>query len=192
MKLRGRYGQKCAKMPKKTHSVSDKLELLSLAPMHCFVKIHSLLLPMSTQIYRSMTLLFPPIGKLYQFIMIGLHWACIFPFRTSRLQSPRRQTTRPWCLRLPSPELRDRVTAYERNHNICRFIYSTPFTVDGVSGAWKKQQYPYFSALSLAHINWAWRKHAFQNSCIFDCIDEHRKLPYELYSPPFYTTMNMV
>ena len=29
-------------------------------------------------------------------------------------------------------ELRDRVTAYERNHNICRFIYSTPFTVDGV------------------------------------------------------------
>merc|ERR1719412_997513 len=29
-------------------------------------------------------------------------------------------------------ELRDRVTAYERNHNICRFIYSTPFTVDGL------------------------------------------------------------
>ena len=50
----------------------------------------------------------------------------------------------------------------------------------------------YFSALSLAHINWAWRKHAFQNSCIFDCIDEHRKFPYKLYSPPFYTTMNMV
>lgn len=28
-------------------------------------------------------------------------------------------------------ELRDRVTAYERNHNICRFIFSTPFTSDG-------------------------------------------------------------
>jgi len=28
-------------------------------------------------------------------------------------------------------ELRDRVTAYERNHNICRFIFSTPFTPDG-------------------------------------------------------------
>lgn len=28
-------------------------------------------------------------------------------------------------------ELRDRVTAYERNHNICRFIFSTPFTTDG-------------------------------------------------------------
>merc|ERR1712106_34937 len=28
-------------------------------------------------------------------------------------------------------ELRDRVTAYERNHNICRFIFSTPFTADG-------------------------------------------------------------
>merc|ERR1712059_40399 len=28
-------------------------------------------------------------------------------------------------------ELRDRVTAYERNHNISRFIYSTPFTPEG-------------------------------------------------------------
>ena len=28
-------------------------------------------------------------------------------------------------------ELRDRVTAYERNHNICRFIFATPFTTDG-------------------------------------------------------------
>ena len=46
------------------------------------------------------------------------------------------------CWWLPSPELRDRVTAYERNHNICRFIYSTPFTVDGVSCAYKKQFSP--------------------------------------------------
>merc|ERR1719187_889032 len=28
-------------------------------------------------------------------------------------------------------ELRDRVTAYERNHNISRFIFSTPFTPEG-------------------------------------------------------------
>ena len=28
-------------------------------------------------------------------------------------------------------ELRERVTDYERNHNINRFIFSTPFTVDG-------------------------------------------------------------
>ena len=35
------------------------------------------------------------------------------------------------CFLLSFPELRDRVTAYERNHNICRFIFSTPFTTDG-------------------------------------------------------------
>jgi len=38
-------------------------------------------------------------------------------------------------------ELRDRVTAYERNHNICRFIYSTPFTVDGLPHGELAEQY---------------------------------------------------
>lgn len=38
-------------------------------------------------------------------------------------------------------ELRDRVTAYERNHNISRFIFSTPFTLDGAPHGDLAEQY---------------------------------------------------
>ena len=50
-----------------------------------------------------------------------------------------------------SYELREKVTSFERNYNIMRFIFSTPFTTDGNPHGELKDQYKWKTVLTTSH-----------------------------------------
>ena len=77
-------------------------------------------------------------------------------------------------------ELRDRVTAYERNHNICRFIFSTPFTADGSPHGDLAEQYKRKTILTTVNhfpyiktriqVGRKWRRHHYHKTYLTEYL----------------------